>query len=244
VKYFLQAIPITLMLAGVSAHAADPPATPQAGIEQSLREAMLLPPDTKLIYLDEKGAPLTAEVFLQRSQAGAQVDVARNAAARTATLRLKASQTPQSEIGSVTTLPPFDLRDLYNRRLRNLDLAGRPTLINFFFETCVPCIKEAPVLNSYRRRHQEFNYLAITPDSAEEAKRFVAQRNFDWPVAYEGDSFIAAMKVTGYPTYLLVASDGRILGRGAGMDVRDMEDPLRALAEFERWVSERLSQRD
>ena len=108
----------------------------------------------------------------------------------------------------------------------------------------MPCIKEAPVLSAYRRRHAEFNYLAVTPDSAEVAKRFVEERKLDWPVAYDGKPFIDAMKVTGFPTYLLVAADGRILGRGSGMNAQEMEDPARALGEFEKWVSTRLTSRN
>ncbi len=240
----LRAIPLVVILACAPVGAAEPAANSSAGFEQGLREAMLLPPDTKLIYRDESGAVLTVEEFAQRMQVGAPFDVKRDEAAGTATVTLKPKPTPQSEIGPVTQLAPLDLRDLYGRRIRNPDLAGRPTLINFFFETCVPCIKEAPVLNAYRLRHQEFNYLAVTPDDAETAKRFVVERKFDWPVAYDGKPFIDAMKVTGYPTYLLVAADGRILGRGTGMDERDMKDPARALGEFEKWVSSRLTRRD
>ena len=244
-------VPISLLLivACVFASAAEPPAKPAAavekGVDKSLLEAMALPADTKLIYRDENGKEITAAQFAKRTQEeGASFEMKRDEAGGSATLTLKPKLTPASEVGAIALLPPLDLHDLFGRRIRNLDLAGRPTLINFFFETCVPCIKEAPVLNLYRRRHMEFNYLAITPDGAEAARRFVQQRNFDWPVAYDGQPFIDAMKVTGYPTYVLVASDGRILGRGTGMDPRDMQDQNRALGEFEKWVSARLTRRD
>ena len=70
-------------------------------------------------------------------------------------------------------------------RIRSADLAGRPTLLSFFFETCVPCIKEVPVLNAFARKHAEYNYLAITFDPIADARRFVAQRKFEWPVVFE-----------------------------------------------------------
>ena len=231
-KHFLVSMCVLLALAISQVLAQD--------AERSLRDALLIPADFKLLYLDEKGAALAADEASRRMQAGNSMDVDRNDAAKTVTLRFKPPATSKSEIGEITKLPPLDLNDLYNRRIRNLDLAGRPTLINFFFETCVPCIKEAPVLNLYRARHREFNYLAVTFDSKEEARRFVQQRKLDWPVAYEADAFIEAMKVTAYPTYLLVASDGRILGRGSGMDPRSMDDPARALGEFEKWVGDRI----
>lgn len=248
-KLLLRVVPLAVIVGCMAASAAEPPAKPAPGpeksVDKSLLDAMALPADTRLIYRDENSKEITAGQFTKRTQEeGASFEMKRNEAAGTATLTLKPRLTPASEVGSITQLPPLDLHDLFGRRVRNLDLAGRPTLINFFFETCVPCIKEAPVLNLYRRRHMEFNYLAITPDNAEAARRFVQKRNFDWPVAYDGQPFIDAMKVTGYPTYILVSSDGRILGRGAGMDQRDMADQNRALGEFEKWVSARLTRRE
>ena len=242
-KLLLRVIPLVLF-ACASAAAAETPPKPAAELEKSVREMMHLAASTHLIYRDESGAELTLDQFNQRVQGGKAFNVKKDDVAGTATLTLQSKSSSETGMSAVTLLPSLDLHDLYGRRIRNLDLAGRPTLINFFFETCGPCIKEVPMLNSYRRRHQEFNYLAVTPDDAETAKRFVKQRSFDWPVAYDGKPFIDAMKVKGYPTYFLVASDGRILGQGSGMDMRDMEDPARALGEFEKWVSAHLSRRD
>jgi len=241
-------IPLAWLLAGALVSAEEPvapPAPPPSGFEKGLREAMALPADTKLVYRDEDGKELSPDQFSKRVQEeNTQFDVQRDEKSGTATLKIRPKAGSEGEIGPVTQLPPLDLKDLYGRRIRNLDFAGRPTLLSFFFETCVPCIKEAPVLTAYRRRHQEFNYLAVTPDNAESAKRFVQQHNLDWPVAYDGKPFIDAMQVKGFPTYVLVASDGRILGRGSGMNEKDMADPSRALGEFEKWVSSRLSRRD
>lgn len=241
---------VALLACGLAGLAtAQAPAAPQsaapvqdaASFEKGLREAMLLPADTRIIYLDHEGKPIPAEQFAARAQEGISIDVKRDEAAGTVTFTLAAKSAEDGAVGPVKVLPQLDLRDLYGRRIRNLDLAGRPTLINFFYETCVPCIKEAPVLTAYRRKHGEFNYLAVTFESEEVARRFVAQRNFDWPVAYDGQAFIDAMKVKGYPTYVLVAADGRILGRGSGMDVKKMNDVSAALADFEKWVSSRLA---
>jgi len=147
----------------------------------------------------------------------------------------------EAEIGEVTTLAPLDVNDIYNRRVRNLDLAGRPTLVYFFSDACTTCADEARVINLYRARHREFNYLAVMAGTKEEALRFVQQHRLDWPVAFEAGTFIAAMKVTDFPVRVLVASDGRILGRGSALETHDKQDPSKALAEFETWVSARLA---
>ena len=135
-------------------------------------------------------------------------------------------------------LPAFDATTLDGRHMRNADLANRPTLVSFFFATCVPCIKEAPVLNAFAARHPEFNVLAITPDPSDVARGYVSQRHFSWPVIANAGAFIAAAKVRGYPTWLLLAKDGRILARDTGLDEGSMREPAIGLAELERWVTQ------
>jgi len=241
-KLFPSAILLVAVLAAMPASAAEPTVVfKDAGVEPLLRDLMHIPADMKLVYRDENGATLTEEEFSRRLKEGRQMDVAKDAATKTAVVSLKAKSATQIAAEKMIRLPPFELNDLSGRHIRNVDLAGRPTLINFFFESCVPCIKEAPVLNSYRRKHREFNFLAVTADTREEASRFVKQRTFDWPVAFEADTFVDDMKVTGFPTYVLVSADGRILGRGSGMDVKLLDDPVGALAHFEKWVSSRLA---
>lgn len=136
-----------------------------------------------------------------------------------------------------TRLPGLDATTLDGRRVRNADLAGKPTLVSFFFAACVPCIKEAPVLNAFAARHRELNVLAITPDPSNIARGYVSQRHFTWPVIANAGAFIAAARVRGYPTWLLVAKDGRILARDTGLEEAALREPAIALAELERWVA-------
>lgn len=241
-KSFVSAMLLLAAIAVMPTSAADPPVVlKDAGVEKLLRDLMHIPADMKLVYRDEKGATLTEEEFARRMQEGRQLDVAKDAAAKTAVVSLSAKSAMQIAAERMTQLPAFELNSLTGRRIRNPDLAGRPALINFFFEECVPCIKEAPVLSAFRRKHPEFNFLAITADSREQAARFVKQRGLDWPVAFEAGAFVEDMKVTAFPTYALVAADGRILGRGSGMDVKLLDDPVGALAELETWVKSHLN---
>ena len=141
--------------------------------------------------------------------------------------------------GAAMRLPAIDATTLDGRHMRNADLADKPTLVSFFFATCVPCIKEAPVLDAFAARHPEFNVLAITPDPPDVARGYVSQRHFTWPVIADARAFIAAVQVRGYPTWLLVARDGRILARDTGLDEAAMREPAIGLAELERWAVER-----
>src|SRR5690349_6032800 len=115
--------------------------------ERMLRDALQLPADVKLAYQDESGAPLSADQLAQRMKEGVRFAQQRDETTNIMTLRIEAP--PQV----LERLPVFDLARLDGKRVGNSDLAGAPALVNFFFETCVPCIKEVPALNEFRRKH-------------------------------------------------------------------------------------------
>jgi thiol-disulfide isomerase/thioredoxin len=225
-------------LSGLAAEGSKPSAA--ANLENQLRQSMKIPGDFQFSYHGVDGAAMSGERFVARVMGGDPFDVARDDAHKTVTLKLHDAST-DGEVGAVKRLPEFDLARLDGGRARSSELRGRVSLVNFFFETCVPCIKEAPMLSAFRRKHPEYAYLAVTNDPAPEARRFVEQRKLDWPVASDAAPLIAALQIKGYPTYLLVAADGRILGRGSGMDMDAMEKPAVALEKFEQWVTQRLA---
>lgn len=209
-------------------------------VERELRESLEIPADFKFVYQKANGASLSAEQFVDLAAKGHhQYDVARDDVHKLVTLRM-IDPSPTGRVGGVNRLPEFDLARLDGGLARSADLMGRVSVINFFFETCVPCIKEAPVLSAFRHKHPEFHYLAVTSDPRDAAQRFVEQRHLDWPVAIDAAPLVEALQIKAYPTYLLVAADGRILGRGFGMDTKAMDDPALALRKFEQWVKERL----
>lgn len=205
--------------------------------ESDVRQWLGLPASAPLRYLADDGTPLTFAAFAARV-ATMPFDAKTDAASGATTLQILAPG-GQREVGAVKRLPPLDATTLDGRRIRGADLAARTTLVTFFFSTCAPCIKEVPVLTEFARRHPGIGTLAITPDPADEARAFVAHRRFDWPVIAEARAFITAAQVRGYPTWLLVARDGRILGRGTGLGAEAMRDPAAALAELEQWVAAR-----
>jgi thiol-disulfide isomerase/thioredoxin len=228
---------ITLLVAlAISGAAFAKPAS--ASPEAQVRQMLGLPTDAKMRYLADDGTETSFEAFSTKLTR-ATFDVKTDPATGITTLQLTETG-GQREIGAVTKLPQLDARTLGGRPLRNTDLAGKPTIVNFFFSTCVPCIKEVPVLNAFARRHPEFNYIAVTHDPADEAREFVARRKFDWPVIANAQSFANAAQVRGFPTYLLVAKDGRIIGRGSGLDGESMKDANAGLKNFEEWIAARL----
>jgi thiol-disulfide isomerase/thioredoxin len=232
----MKALTTLLVALAITGSALAQPAPTAA--EAQVRAMLGLPADAKMRYLADDGTETTFEAFSAKLTR-ATFDVTTDPATGITTLQLTETG-GQREIGAVTKLPPLDARTLGGRPLRNTDLAGKPTIVNFFFSTCVPCIREVPMLNTFARQHPEFNYIAVTHDPSDEAREFVSQRKFDWPVIANAQTFVQAAQVRGFPTYLLVAKDGRIIGRGSGLDDESMKNADAGLKNLEEWVAARL----
>jgi peroxiredoxin len=222
-----------LLLYGTSALAANEPAVTPRSLEQSLRDAMNLPADTQFDYQDARGNAIDADAFDAATRQGNGVSVNKSQPGKLL-LRLKKADAAPSK--GPTHLPALEARDLTGRPVRSLDHAGKHTLVSFYFSTCVPCIQEVPALNAFRDSHPELNYLAITFDPAADARRFVSERKLSWPVLADAGRFLSAAGVRTFPAYMLVAPDGRILGRGAGLALHAKE-PTPGLESLEKFVS-------
>ena len=48
-------------------------------------------------------------------------------------------------------IPPFELKDIDGKFVKSEHLKGKPTIINFWFSTCEPCLLEIPALNELKK---------------------------------------------------------------------------------------------
>jgi peroxiredoxin len=202
----------------------------------ALRDAFKVPADAKVVFQSEDGAALTEAEFSKRLATAANVQLIKNPDKITYTLAL-AKPGEMRKPTPITSLPRIDLADLAGKRIRNADLAGKPTLVSFFFADCAPCIREVPGFNAFRRKHPEYNYLAVTFDDAKTAQAFVEKHSLEWPVAVNATKFIDAAGVRAYPTYLLLSAAGAVLGDENGFDTTKGE--AEAVAGLEKWVAEK-----
>jgi peroxiredoxin len=112
--------------------------------------------------------------------------------------------------------PQFHLARLDGTSIDNSALAGRYTLVSFYFATCPPCIKEVPELNALAARRIDLNVVAVTYDSPEESKHFVDEHKLAWPVVPKAHDLINAVGVKGYPTLMLLDPQGRVVAFTVG----------------------------
>jgi hypothetical protein len=223
----------SLMVASTPAIASDLEVT-----EADFRARLNLAPGVRLHYRDEDCRSIPFAGFadgMRNAGVGSQIERAADGASVTATIHRRGTPSCPSPYPPVTDLPPFDLRDLQGRRVTSAALRGRPTLVNFYFARCVPCILEVEPLNTYAASRPDMNFLAITFDEPEEAREFVERFGFRWRVIPDARDFIDRMRVKNYPMMALFDSRGRLLGMRPG-GARDELQAAAVLPQLRRWV--------
>lgn len=107
--------------------------------------------------------------------------------------------------------PAFDLPTLSGDRLDQNQLKGKPTVINFWFTRCAPCIDEIPVLNALAQQYiGQYNFVAITFEEAAKVHAFLAKKPFDFIHLTNAKKFIDSIALSAYPTMVLLDREGTI----------------------------------
>ena len=223
-----------LWLASAGAFAADrEPLT-----ESDFRGTLGVAEHVNLSYRGLDCNPMSFEAFsaaMHEPGVNSDVDRAIDGSAVTLTVKRRGGNACPSPYPAVTELPPFDLRDLAGKRVTSANLLGKPTLINFYFATCIPCILEVGPINGYAAKHPEMNFLAVTFDEPAIAREFVKRYKFRWRVVPDARDFIDRMRVKQYPLMALFDSRGRLLGTRRG-GVRDELEAATVAPQLARWV--------
>lgn len=143
--------------------------------------------------------------------------------------RFKVVNLEQSEVKSRaalsaligTAFPVKELTLLQGNSMQQADLEGKPSLVNFWFTRCAPCLDEIPVFNRLVKEHQNaFHFLAISFEKASIVERFLNKQPFDFVHAVEAKAFIDSLQLSAYPTTLLLDQHGIVREVRGGLPYR------------------------
>jgi cytochrome oxidase Cu insertion factor (SCO1/SenC/PrrC family) len=221
------------LLMSAAIHAQDAPLT-----EDDFRASLGLSPQMQLSYRDLECRPLSFAEFsaaMQKPGLTSEMTRAPDGSAATLTLHRRGGSSCPSPFGPITEMPAFDLNDLSGRRVTSASLRGKPTLINFYFAACAPCILEVGPLNRFAASRKDLQFLAVTFDEPAEARAFVQRYQFNWRVVPGARDFIDRMAVNRYPMMALFDAQGRLLGMRAG-GVKDELEAATVAPALKRWV--------
>jgi thiol-disulfide isomerase/thioredoxin len=220
----------------VSAHL--PAADRALPTEADFRRALGVADNVKLFYRNLDCNTVNFEKFSRAMDADgvkSEVERAMDGSSATVTVRRNSGDSCPSPYAPVTKMPAFEMRDLAGQHVTANGLRGKPTLINFYFAQCVPCILEVGPINGYAARHPEMNFLAVTFDDPRVAHAFVNRYKFRWRVLPDAQDFIDRMKVKQYPMMALFDAGGRLLGTRVG-GVHDELEAANVAPQLTRWV--------
>lgn len=218
--------------------AAAPAPSPE---QQQMLEQLGVGKAASVSYRDETKSPMTAQVFFARLAKGASFEIEKKETggntAATLTLQKAAPEQPKLKLKTGGQLPPLQLTRIDGKPLDSQALAGKYTLLNFFFSTCSPCIREVPELNALALAHGDVNMVAITHDPANDAKQFIQDTGFSWPVAADARSFISAAGIRAFPTFVLLDPQGRIVDMTQGFSLQGKD---KGKGKMETWLLRHL----
>ncbi|WP_299121252.1 TlpA disulfide reductase family protein [uncultured Tenacibaculum sp.] len=102
-------------------------------------------------------------------------------------------------------LPLFELTLLNGKKIKSEFLKGKPTVINFWFSNCHPCIDEMPLLNKIKSEFgSTVNFISITFQSNSEVNEFLKSNKFEFTHVIEAKEYIDTYGFFGYPKTLIL----------------------------------------
>lgn len=122
-------------------------------------------------------------------------------------------------------LPVKNLRTIDNKSIALSNLKAKPTLINFWFSTCKPCIDEIEALNKLKRTFKDsVNFIAITFEKKEIVAKFLKKHNYDFIQVVDAQSFINEVGVTGCPKNVFLDKKGKVVSVENGIPYEMQKD--------------------
>lgn len=117
---------------------------------------------------------------------------------------------PEAVFGYVNRkLPSHTFMTLNGKKVNPGQPQGKPTLINFWFTDCPPCIDEIPVLNRIRKKYKDrINFISITFNSREEVNLFLKSHPYDFLKVVGAQDYIDSLGIKNFPVNVFMDKTG------------------------------------
>jgi len=116
------------------------------------------------------------------------------------------------------TLPIKTLTTIDNKSIVLNDLKGKPTLINFWFTTCNPCVDEIAALNKIKSTFKDsVNFIAITHEKKDVVTKFLRKHNYNFIQVINAQTFLHELGLTGFPLNVFLDKEGKVVSVEGGI---------------------------
>ncbi|GAB5522619.1 MAG: hypothetical protein Roseis2KO_04910 [Roseivirga sp.] len=108
-------------------------------------------------------------------------------------------------------LPPeFSVEDLEGKTVNLADMEGKVVVLNFWYVSCKPCVKEMPELNAIveKYKNEDVVFLAFATDKAPAVEQFLTSRTFNYRIIPRARHISKKFGVYAYPSHYVIDKKG------------------------------------
>lgn len=106
-------------------------------------------------------------------------------------------------------LPSETLFTRENNKINLNKLTGKPTLLNFWFAACKPCIDEMPVLNNLKKKYGEkVNFISVTFENKKVVDNFMKKHKFDFNNVIGAKDYLDKLGIEVFPLNIFINKNG------------------------------------
>ena len=108
---------------------------------------------------------------------------------------------------------PFALKTIDNEMINTDHLKGKVVVLNFWFTSCVECIREIPHLNELKSRYQgqEIEFVGVCLNDTPKIQKFLQKHPFDWKQIPNGRKVAHDFYMFIFPGHAVVDKNGGII---------------------------------
>lgn len=123
--------------------------------------------------------------------------------------------------------PEFELLSTSGKKVSLENLKGTPTLLSFYYSTCIPCIIEVPYLNELADKLEaDIKFLAVTYEDKNTARQFSTKYGFSWDSIVNAEELIDEIGLSAYPVFVLLDERGMAINVKVGNATQNNTESL------------------
>jgi peroxiredoxin len=131
-------------------------------------------------------------------------------------------------------LPEFRGATLAGTELDSAELRGKPVVVKFFAEYCVPCQRTLPAVERLHRARPDVAFVGVSEDDrAATAEAIVKEYGLSFPVLHDASKeLMQSFRIRELPATFVVDRHGVVRWvAGPSQSERDLDEALRLVAE-------------
>jgi len=106
---------------------------------------------------------------------------------------------------------PSKILTTQNGEKIDLSKINKPTVLNFWFTSCKPCIDEMPILNKIKNKYQDqVDFIAITYEAKDKTIPFFKKHKFDYKQIIGEKEFVEQLGIQAFPKNIFINKNGII----------------------------------